>query len=138
MKAYIQDQKTNIQGSVIHGGSFLNEGIYDMNTFLYKAQSGDTNVLQGKLSGMTGGKETYTNIREVPNLKWYTKPGENSIFASAPALEGELEITMEEKRELSSVMKRREDDRKEELVRRGRIAFKAYVETQRILEITGK
>ena len=113
MKAYIQDNTTTVQGSVMHGAKFVNEGIYSMDTFIGKAQAGDTNVLQGKLSGMTGGKATYTNTRQVPNLKWYTKPGEDSIFASAPSLEGELEITMEEKRELSTEMKRRDDAEKE-------------------------
>lgn len=133
----LTNNKTKVFSSVLGDAEYLNEATkWTAEDFISTAEK--HNMLTGKYADISGTNEVISSHRQIPNLRWYTKPGVEGLFASSPSANNEMFISVEEMKDLENNITQQEELQKAIDERRGDFAIKDFEETQRILEMTGK
>jgi hypothetical protein len=110
-RARMFNGKTIIGNSVIHGpeAARMNSVTdWKFDEFINKAEN--INMMTAKyghiMGAKPGDKKQYRKSTDVPNLRWYTKPGYPGMFARSPSSNNEMHISEEEMLQSQRIIKR--------------------------------
>lgn len=137
MFSRVTNNKTKIFNSTLADAGYLNDATkWSAQDFITTAE--DNGFLAGKYADLSGTSDVINSQRQIPNLRWYTKQGIDGMFATSPSSNNELFISTDEMQDIELAITEQEELQKSIEESRGNIAFKAYEDTQRALNITGK
>ena len=111
-KARLHNNKTSVFGSVVQSDTL--DKVTSLGTEGIIEAGEKVGLMTPKYATMMGqGPEAetpYTSHREIPNMMWYIKDGEDGIFGKAPSANDELHISTREMQDFEKIiLKRRED-----------------------------
>ena len=133
----VQNGKTKVFNSNLSNAKAVNDATkWGAEDFIKNAER--YNLLTPKYSNFRS-KESDPMIRkqsDIPNLRWYTKPGEDGLFATGPSYNEELQITVEEMQDMETLILEKDAIDKAARESKGRVAFRAYEAEREMLRIT--
>lgn len=131
------NDKTVIFNSNLSNAKYLNEATkWTAEDFITNAEK--NNFLAGKYANLSGTNDVINSHKQIPNLKWYTKPGVAGMFASSPSSNNELFISVEEMQDIERGITQRETIDKNIQESRGNAAFNAMMAERELLEAAGR
>ena len=132
-----QNNKTKVFNSNLVNAKSINDATkWTVENFITTADK--YNKLTGKYVDITGRSKVIHSHKELPNLQWYTKPGEDGIFASSPSEEGEMFISVDEMKDIEASITELQETAQGVQSRRGAAAIRRLVEKQTLTQAAGR
>jgi len=131
----VQNNKTKVFNSNLANAKEVEEATkWTTQDFITNAEK--HNFMTGKYGDLLGNAATDVRSHtQIPNLRWYTKPGVSGLFASSPSSNNEMFISVEEMQDIEESITQRETIDKNIAESRGNAAIKAWEAEREILRI---